>query len=45
MARSFYRDSKRVSNRRIRDRLGARLEFADYRAGLRAILAAERGSS
>lgn len=45
MARSFYRDSKRVSNRRIRDRLGARLEFPDYRVGLRAILAAERGGS
>ncbi len=45
MARSFYRDSKRVSNRRIRDRLGARLEFPDYRAGLRAILAVERGGT
>jgi nucleoside-diphosphate-sugar epimerase len=42
MARSFYRDSKRVSNRRIRDTLGVRLAHPDYRAGLRAILAAER---
>jgi nucleoside-diphosphate-sugar epimerase len=44
MARSFYRDNKRVSNLRIRDVLGVRLEYPDYRAGLRAILAGERGS-
>jgi nucleoside-diphosphate-sugar epimerase len=42
MARSFYRDSKRVSNLRIRDGLGVRLEHPDYRSGLRAILAQER---
>lgn len=39
MARSFYADSKRVSNRRMKERLGVRLAFPDYRAGLRAILA------
>ena len=44
MARSFYRDNKRVSNLRIRDALGVRLEYPDYRAGLRAILAGERGA-
>lgn len=40
MARSFYAESKRVSNRRIREALGVRLIHPDYRAGLRAILAA-----
>lgn len=38
MARSFYAESKRVSNRRIRDELGVRLRYPDYRAGLRALL-------
>jgi nucleoside-diphosphate-sugar epimerase len=37
MARSFYRDNKRVSNLRIKDVLGVRLKYPDYRAGLRAI--------
>ncbi len=40
MARSFYAESKRVSNARLRDRLGVDLQFPDYRAGLRGILAA-----
>jgi nucleoside-diphosphate-sugar epimerase len=40
MARSFYAESKRVSNRRMRDELGVRLRYPDYRAGLAAILAA-----
>ena len=44
MARSFYRDSKRVSNHRIRHELGVRLAHPDYRAGLAAILAAERAA-
>ena len=38
MARSFYAESKRVSNRRIKDELGVRLIHPDYRSGLRAIL-------
>lgn len=42
MARSFYADSKRVSNRRIHEELGVALKYPDYRSGLRAILAAER---
>jgi len=42
MARSFYRDNKRVSNRRIKEELGVTLAYPDYRAGLEAILAAER---
>jgi len=41
MARSFFADNKRVSNRRIKDRLGVRLAYPDYRAGLRAILKEE----
>ncbi len=40
MARSFYGESKRVSNRRMREELGVEPAYPDYRAGLRAILAA-----
>ena len=40
MARSFYAESKRVSNRRIREELGVALACPTYREGLRAILAA-----
>ncbi|VDS08401.1 hypothetical protein PARHAE_01585 [Paracoccus haematequi] len=41
MARSFYQDSKRVSNRRIKGDLGVALRYPDYRSGLAAILAGE----
>ncbi|MEO1330917.1 MAG: SDR family oxidoreductase [Pseudomonadota bacterium] len=41
MAVSFYAESKRVSNRRIREELGVRLAYPDYRSGLAAVLAAE----
>ena len=40
MARSFYNDNKRVANRRIKEELGIRLRYPDYKSGLRAILAA-----
>lgn len=40
MARSFYGESKRVANGRIRDELGVALAWPDYRAGLAGILAA-----
>jgi nucleoside-diphosphate-sugar epimerase len=40
MARSFYGESKRVCNRRLREVLGVDLRYPDYRAGLRAIFAA-----
>lgn len=40
MARSFYAESKRVSNERIKRDLGVRLIYPDYRSGLRALLAA-----
>lgn len=39
MARSFYAESKRVSNARIKDELGVELAYPDYRAGLAALLA------
>lgn len=42
MARSFYADSKRVSNRRLKADLGVTLRYPDLRSGLEAILAAER---
>jgi nucleoside-diphosphate-sugar epimerase len=38
MARSFYADNKRVSNRRLREKLGVRLLYPSYRDGLRALL-------
>lgn len=41
MARSFYGESKRVSNKRIRGELGVRLAFPTYREGLAGLL--ERG--
>ena len=41
MARSFYDDNKRVSNRLIKSELGVTLQYPDYRAGLAAILADE----
>lgn len=39
MARSFYAESKRVSNARIKDELGVELLYPDYRAGLAALSA------
>lgn len=41
MARSFYAESKRVRNARIKDELGVRLRYPTYKDGLRALLAAE----
>ncbi len=41
MARSFYRDNKRVSNARIKDELGVALAYPSYREGLRALLQAD----
>ena len=34
MARSFYRDNKRVSNTRIKEELGVALAWPNYREGL-----------
>ncbi|NNG04808.1 MAG: SDR family oxidoreductase [Inquilinus sp.] len=42
MARSFYADNKRVSNRRIKEDLGVRLAYPGYRDGLAALMEAAR---
>ena len=42
MARSFYAESKKVRNDRIKDELGVTLRYPSYREGLAALLAAER---
>ena len=41
MARSFYAESKRVRNDRIKTELGVVLRYPDYRTGLRDLLALE----
>ena len=43
MARSFYAESKRVRNTLIKSELGVTLKYPDFRAGLVALLHAERG--
>ena len=43
MAASFYAESKRVSNQRLRDELGVDLKHPTYREGLQATLAEETG--
>jgi nucleoside-diphosphate-sugar epimerase len=40
MARSFYDDNKRVSNRRMKEELGVTLKYPSYREGLKALLVA-----
>ncbi|GKY86608.1 SDR family oxidoreductase [Sinisalibacter aestuarii] len=42
MARSFYAESKRVRNDRIREELGVTLRYPTYREGLAALLALEQ---
>ena len=42
MARSFYGESKRTRNSRIKDELGVRLLYPDYPQGLAALLQAEK---
>jgi nucleoside-diphosphate-sugar epimerase len=41
MARSFYAESKRVRNDRIKDELGIELRYPTYREGLAALLAGD----
>ncbi len=43
MARSFYAESKKVRNGRIKEELGVTLKYPTYRDGLRALLEAEDG--
>jgi len=38
MARSFYAESKRVANKRLKEELGVKLLYPSYREGLRALL-------
>ena len=38
MARSFYRDNKRVSNERIKNELGVVLTWPNYREGLKGLI-------
>lgn len=42
MARSFYAESKRVRNERIKTELGVALQYPGYREGLRALLEQEQ---
>ncbi len=44
MARSFYAESKKVSNVKIKQKLGISLIYPDYKSGLEMLLAAETGS-
>ena len=44
MARSFYAESKKVSNNRIINELGVDLLYPDYKSGLKALLAQEIGA-
>ena len=38
MARSFYRDNKRVRNEQIKKKLGVKLKYPTYREGLKALM-------
>jgi nucleoside-diphosphate-sugar epimerase len=44
MARSFYAESKRVRNDRIKRELGVKLKYPTYKAGLEALLKAEKAA-
>ena len=45
MARSFYGESKRASNRRLKQKLGVTLAFPTYREGLQALHASGEGEA
>ncbi len=45
MARSFYGENKRVSNRKLKDELGYAFRYPTYREALRALFAAGDGRS
>lgn len=42
IARSFYKDNKRVRNDKIKTELGVALRYPDYKAGLQACIEAEQ---
>ena len=37
LARSFYAENKRASNRKLKDEFGVKLNFPTYRVGLEAL--------
>jgi nucleoside-diphosphate-sugar epimerase len=41
MGRGFYQTNKKVRNHKIKEELGVRLRYPDYKVGLRALLATE----
>jgi nucleoside-diphosphate-sugar epimerase len=43
LARSFYAENKRVSNRKLKDALGVKLAYPTYRVGLEALWEAGEG--
>tara|TARA_R110002110_G_scaffold196948_2_gene406940 strand:- start:446 stop:1306 length:861 start_codon:yes stop_codon:yes gene_type:complete len=43
MGRSFYAESKKVRNNKIKSELGVELLYPDYKSGLKALLARELG--
>jgi|SRR5579875_212233 dTDP-4-dehydrorhamnose reductase len=43
LARSFYAENKRVSNRKLKDELGVKLAYPTYRVGLEALWEAGEG--
>ena len=43
LARSFYAENKRASNRKLKDELGVKLAFPTYRVGLEALWEAGEG--
>lgn len=42
MARSFYAENKKVRNDRMKNRLGVKLIYPDYKTGLKALLALDQ---
>ena len=44
MARSFYAESKKVRNDKIKTELGVTLRYPDYKTGLKALLALEQNA-
>ena len=43
MARTFYKDNRRVRNERIKRELGVRLAYPTYREGLQSLLGSLSG--
>ena len=41
MARSFYAESKRVDNSKIKHNLGVEIRYPDYKSGLKSIFEQE----